>query len=244
MPVSVTPGMGSVFVNMLRNGRGGNTHARRSAMLTVTAGLPRFGDAFPFAKKLSARPSRAVIGHATPMNGCVAGHEKSEVDVTCPLESDADALLRVSGRSSEVLPDRSRREALQVVEAKYFSVTRREPREHFFEEKCMFDSIGASVRDLFRCIDRYLDALNSRTLTPVVTTDVAHRRSEPRPRVVNPCVLREECQPCFLHERLGIGYRHVELPNGDGEEQSPIVTIHPLRIGVPGGVDFLDGERR
>ncbi len=215
---------------------GALTRADRSAK--SSSGLPHSSDHPPFAEGLPA-----VLAWDGGPNATVTAREESGVDFARSLQGDVDAFLRVSGRRVEVLGDRRRRESLEVVEAQDVSVTEREQREHLLDDECMFHPIGAQVRDLLRGIDRYLDALDTRTLTPIVTTQVAHRRSEPRFRIVNPYVLREECQPRFLHERLRVGDRDIELSNGNGEEQSPIVAIHALRIGVHGSVE-LDGGGR
>jgi DNA-directed RNA polymerase specialized sigma24 family protein len=77
-------------------------------------GLSQVSELRPLTEGLSAFPAHADRPWDAGPYGPVSAREESSVDRACSLQSDADALLRVSGRRIEALGERGRRESLEV----------------------------------------------------------------------------------------------------------------------------------
>lgn len=162
----------------------------------------------------------------------VAGRvPKAVVKRTRAFHRPVDELFRVTVCRLSRSRDFARRQLFEVAETKDFSIGGRQQHEHALDQKFpvqSFDRVIVRRFDGDACCR--LDAIQFLRVTPVRTAAVAHRSNEPRLRVVNLNVSREEGKQRFLHERFDILFRNAELSARNVRKELPVLKVERLRV--------------
>ena len=71
----------------------------------------------------------------------------------------------------------------------------------------------------------------ARLLPPVMPARIAHRRHQPRLRVLHPRLGLHVCEKDFLHQILGIRIGHAEFATGDMQKKIAILHVENADVG-------------